>query len=215
MLPKKGRSFPSGTGEPGNLRRYADVISLALKAELGGSRRTIKTVQRWTNASERTVKNWMSGCCGPDGDHLVALLAHSNTVLQMVLIASGRFDLVQIFMERSGLAAIGDQAKAHESENTRKRVFVDDPVRVPVDDLEPDPDERFVPNERQHWFLAQLASGERVSARSLLGQFGVAEKTAKRDIATLKMNGLISFIGTRRCGRYRLRRINLFRVQPD
>ncbi|ABS70022.1 conserved hypothetical protein (plasmid) [Xanthobacter versatilis] len=207
MLPKKGRSLPPGTGGDGSPRRYAEIISLALKTELDDSRRTIKTVQRWTNASERTVKNWIAGSCGPDGDHLIAMLIHSDTMLHMLLIASRRFDIVQMLMDRSGLSADENSGKLPEGRNARRRSsLLRDPGRVPVGDPEPDPDEAFVPNERQRWFLAELVSGRRVSARGLQSRFGISEKTAKRDIAGLRANAWISFTGSRRKGRYRLRR---------
>jgi hypothetical protein len=45
---------------------------------------------RWTGASERTVKNWFAGTSGPSGEHLVALLRHSDTVLEAVLHLAGR-----------------------------------------------------------------------------------------------------------------------------
>jgi hypothetical protein len=35
---------------------------------------------RWTGASERTVKGWLSGANGPCGEHLVELMAKSDEV---------------------------------------------------------------------------------------------------------------------------------------
>ncbi|MCY1465437.1 hypothetical protein D9M71_835780 [compost metagenome] len=40
---------------------------------------------RWTNANERTVKNWMAGSSGPRGEHLVALIKHSDLALAAFL----------------------------------------------------------------------------------------------------------------------------------
>ncbi len=201
MLPEKGRSLTAGSGGEGPPRRYAEIISLALKTELDDSQRTIKTVRRWTKASERSVKNWLSGSCGPDGDHLIALLIHSETVLQMLLIASRRLDVVEMLMVRS----ISTGAVSPAGPRGRKSVHRgDDPDRDPLSDPEPDPDDVFVPNHRQAWFLGELAKGTRVSAGALRERFGVAEKTAKRDIAALKMSGLISRVGSSRRGRYRL-----------
>ncbi|NEW97164.1 DeoR family transcriptional regulator [Rhodopseudomonas sp. BR0G17] len=203
MLPEKGRSLTAGSRGEGPPRRYAEIISLALKTELDDSRRTIKTVRRWTKASERSVKNWLSGSCGPDGDHLIALLVHSETVLQMLLIASRRLDIVEMLVMRSVPAG----AAAPRGPRGRRTVSGGDgPDRDPIDDPEADPDDGFVPNHRQAWFLGELAKGTRVSAGALRERFGVAEKTAKRDIAALKTNGLICRVGSRRKGRYRLLR---------
>ncbi|MCK0198557.1 hypothetical protein MWN34_16770 [Ancylobacter sp. 6x-1] len=206
MLQKKGRSLPPGSEGDGPPRRYAEIVSLALKTELDDSRRTIKTVQRWTRASERTVKNWIAGTCGPDGDHLIAMLIHSDTMLHMLLLASRRFDIVEMLMNRSGSSADEHSGKRPEDRSPRRKTSLHHyPGPDPIDDPELDPDEAFVPNERQRWFLAELASGRRVSARELLSRFGISEKTAKRDIAGLKANASISFTGSRRKGRYRLR----------
>jgi hypothetical protein len=57
---------------------------------------------RWTGASDRTAKNWLCGCCGPSGDHLIQLARESDIVLATVLGLAGRnrhmvgADLLQI-----------------------------------------------------------------------------------------------------------------------
>jgi len=82
ILPKKGNLFPNSP--------YAVAISLALRQNLGNTRRAMKTLVRWTGAGERTVKNWLSGSSGPSGAHLVALVHHSDEVLEAVLRLAGR-----------------------------------------------------------------------------------------------------------------------------
>jgi len=57
----------------------------------------------------------------------------------------------------------------------------DVPVNVPV-------------NDRQRWFLEQLAAGKQ-SRASDLAHGRISEKTAKRDIFDLKRTGLIEFVG--------------------
>ena len=68
---------------------YALVIAGALHDQLGDSHR-IKTVARWTGASERTVKNWLAGSSGPSGEHLIALARNSDEVFDAILILTGR-----------------------------------------------------------------------------------------------------------------------------
>jgi hypothetical protein len=206
MLPKRGRLLPPESGLDGRPKRYAKYVSLALKSELGDTRRTIKTVQRWTRASERTVKNWLSASAGPSGDHLIAMLYHSDTMLHMILIASKRPQLAAILMKQSGDGSVDRQRELLKgTDNCGQPRPLYDPDRVPDGDPESDPDRAFAPNERQSWFLAELANGRRVSARSLVDHFGVAEKTAKRDIASLRANGRVCFVGTTRRGRYKLK----------
>lgn len=89
MLPKTSKKLRDNeTSKVGS--EYPLVIALALKGEVGGSRRAIKTLARWTGASERTVQNWLSAVRGPSGPHLVALAKHSNAVHEAYLSLAGR-----------------------------------------------------------------------------------------------------------------------------
>lgn len=78
MFTKTGNSFLSQ-------KQYADAIAKALHAELGQTHQATKVLMRWTNANEKTVKNWMAGSCGPRGEHLVALVKHSDLALAALL----------------------------------------------------------------------------------------------------------------------------------
>jgi hypothetical protein len=44
----------------------------------------------WTGAGERTVKNWLAGTSWPSGAHLVQIIRHSDHVLDVLLVLSGR-----------------------------------------------------------------------------------------------------------------------------
>ena len=69
---------------------YRKAVAAALIQELGLTHRAVKTAMRWTGASERTVKYWLSGERGPSGEHLIALAQHSDAVLLVVLTLAGR-----------------------------------------------------------------------------------------------------------------------------
>ncbi|MBZ9784935.1 hypothetical protein K9857_25655 [Pseudomonas sp. REP124] len=71
-------------------KQYAAAIAQALHIELGETHQATKTLMRWTNANERTVKNWMAGSNGPRGEHLVALVKHSDLALAAFLDMAGR-----------------------------------------------------------------------------------------------------------------------------
>ena len=88
VLPKLGKELPM-TRRNSSIG-YAPAIAEALSTELRGSNRAIKTVMRWTGASERTVKGWLSGRSGPSGEHLISLLQNSDTLLERVLRLAGR-----------------------------------------------------------------------------------------------------------------------------
>lgn len=70
--------------------RYRKAIVAALYGELGPTHRAIKTAMRWTGASERTVKYWLSGERGPSGEHLILLAQHSDAVLVTILTMAER-----------------------------------------------------------------------------------------------------------------------------
>jgi hypothetical protein len=91
-LHSEGRKLPSnGEGEALS-PRYAGELAMALRREVQKERAAAKVVMRWTGASERTVKAWLSGTSVPSGEHLVALMRHSDEVFVAVLRLSQRLD---------------------------------------------------------------------------------------------------------------------------
>lgn len=97
-FPKKGKFFPKENGYiDGSKGKAGDgfsaAIAAALRRSLGESRAGVKTVEGWTGANEKTVKNWFAGRYGPSGDHLVALVRHSDEVLSTFLEMAERQDL--------------------------------------------------------------------------------------------------------------------------
>jgi hypothetical protein len=219
MFPKKGKVFPGGNDRENDKRKYAEMIAVALRAELGATHRATKTVMRWTGASERTVKNWLSGLHGPGGEHLIVLMRESETMLETVLAAADRRDAI---VAARMLAAHGTMVEAMalvEQERTDlKRADAlgvgrpggevarapDDPENDRVIDPVVNPTSGDGLNPRQHWYLEALASGQDVRVSNLQRRWGVSEKTARRDVAALKARGMIEFVGSFRTGRYRL-----------
>jgi hypothetical protein len=94
MFPKKGNYFPKDKCAATGKVSYPEAIAAALRAELGDSHQAVKTVMRWTGANERTVKNWYAGRRGPRGEHLIALIRHSNSALEIVLQLAGREQII-------------------------------------------------------------------------------------------------------------------------
>jgi hypothetical protein len=90
MLPKKGKNLHRGTSGNGSGVDFTKLVARALRDELGSSHQAVKTVMRWTGASERTVKYWLAGTNGPSGEHLVALARNSDEILRVFLIAAER-----------------------------------------------------------------------------------------------------------------------------
>lgn len=226
MFPKKGNLFPGGHDRDSAQENFPAIVARALQAELGSSHRAAKTLMRWTGASERTVKQWLTGAHGPRGGHLIALLRESDAVFEGLMIAADRHAAAlaaRVIAAQSSLDDLlahlespevrsGDRRRrahdrnAHDSsanlagtEHDRKNDRDSDrevrPVRSP----------RGMPlNPRQRWYLDALGSGLDVRAADLRRHWDVSEKTARRDLATLKARRMISFIGSCRQGRYRL-----------
>ena len=90
MLHKKGNSFHRECEGRVSASEYRQAISAALSQELGGAGQAAKATMRWTGASERTAKNWISGSYGPTAEYLIELMRHSDSVLAVVLELAGR-----------------------------------------------------------------------------------------------------------------------------
>jgi len=91
-FPKTGKKLPMCRSSQG--RKYAATIAHALQAELGSSHQAVKTLMRWSNAKERTAKNWLNGVHGPSGEHLISLAMNSEKVFDAVLLLAGRRGVV-------------------------------------------------------------------------------------------------------------------------
>ena len=96
MVPNKG----TGVHRPGKSPddNYAVAIAAVLRDELGASARAAKTLARWTGASERAAKYWMSGTRGPDGWNLILLARNSDAVFHFVLRMAHR-DAFEVSVE--------------------------------------------------------------------------------------------------------------------
>ncbi len=123
MLPKTGRRLPPRQADIG----FAELVSAALIDELGKTHRAVKTVMRWTGASERCVKHWLAGTHSPSGSHLLALMRHSDELLRHLLIAAGRRDaavgveLVLLRLKLLELLALMDEVLAAGSDSAPRR----------------------------------------------------------------------------------------------
>ena len=86
VVPKRGTTVHLAADQA----RYRRAIADALRRELGPTHQAIKTAMRWTGASERTAKYWLSGERGPSGEHLILLAQHSDAVLVSILTLAER-----------------------------------------------------------------------------------------------------------------------------
>lgn len=230
MLPKTGKRFPGRSDRESDGSSYAAIIAGALAKELGDTHRAAKVLMGWTGAGERTAKHWLAGLHGPTGDHLLVLMRESEAVFEAVLAAIDRRDAAiaarmlaaqRSLQETASLiqreqlhpsvadepAVSGQQSQAarrpNDRENDRDRDR--DPDRKDDLDLGTRNRRRGGPaGDRRTWFLETLREGADVRASDIMKRWSVSEKSARRDIAILKAAGTVKFVGSTRCGRYRV-----------
>ena len=91
-----GKAFPKSV-ERGAISsaQFAEAIAEALHREFGQAHAAVKKIAALTGANERAVKNWVYAKNGPSGEFLVALIRHSEEVLESILLLSGRSELVR------------------------------------------------------------------------------------------------------------------------
>lgn len=105
MFPKAGTTVPKTRSRSDAVDAYAKGVGAALRRELGDSRHATKTVMRWTDASERSIKNWLGAKKGPRGDNLIDLIRNSDEVLRELLRLAGRPE-IETLGELAGLREI-------------------------------------------------------------------------------------------------------------
>ncbi|MBB5698521.1 hypothetical protein [Sphingomonas yantingensis] len=93
MFPKTGNEFLRAAGRLSEAD-YVKAISDALGAEFESGRNAAKQIQRWTDVTDRTARNWLNGIVGPNGHHLVSLARHSDAVLFAMIEMAGRPELM-------------------------------------------------------------------------------------------------------------------------
>lgn len=202
MLPKKGRKLPKWEGVLVGRQAYAETIAQLLEREHGGTHRAVKQVMKLTEASERTVKHWLSGQHGPDTVFFLRLVVSSPVIRAFVIglieSSQGAGD------DRHGVdqKAARRPSKTSDTQPPRQDRRQNDRINDPKTDPINDPITEAL-NERQRWFLGRVAAGHRCRAADICGHWKVSAKTARRDIAALSAMGLIRFTGARRNGCYR------------
>ena len=90
LLHSKGKKLPFSDVEAQAPVGYARAIGEALRGNASAGGALAKVIMRWTGASERSVKGWISGRQGPSGEHLIALMQQSDAVWLAVVRLAAR-----------------------------------------------------------------------------------------------------------------------------
>lgn len=206
MLLKKGRKLPVWKGVLGGRDTLAQTIADLLRKEHGDTHRAAKQLMKQTNASERTVKHWLSAQHAPDTLFFLRLIVSSPVIRAFVLglIESPASNPLSSASDRPIRAvareayAAGEAAFSALAKNARENDPENGPNRDPKHDPEP-----VELNERQYWFLKRIVDGDRCGAKEIMAIWQVSLKTARRDIRGLQLAGVLAYVGSRRRGRYR------------
>jgi hypothetical protein len=189
---KKDRLFPIKPQAVSDAE-LAKIVALALRHDFGDSASAIKRIGQLTNANLRAIKNWYEARNAPSSGHLLLLARSSPSILKFILVQIGGEDLWDAFrlLSHHALASAPEsEIPILTDENDTKNV----PINVPLKSL----------NERQRWFLILLRRKNSACAEDISAHFGVAHKTARRDIEGLKEVAKIRFVGSKKTGRYEI-----------
>jgi len=196
MLPKKGRMLHPWNGLAKSAKDYADLIADALHQEHGNSHRTVKTIMRWTGASERSVKNWLSGEFGPSGYFLMRLCVKSGAIRDLVVDHLVETDIGS----SQSIRRLAGTTKGKPMGTKNAKISYDGRNQFELDDVtQRDKDVTIGDishhrlNRRQEWLLARVESGAPGTADDISTHWRVSKRTAKRDIADLRALGLIVY----------------------
>ncbi|WP_188236886.1 DeoR family transcriptional regulator [Sphingopyxis sp. LK2115] len=196
MLPKKGRMLHPWNGLARSAKDYAELIADALRQENGDTHRAVKTIMGWTGASERSVKNWLSGEFGPSGYFLMRLCGKSGAIRELIVDHLVETDISP--SQNIRRLAGTNKGKPMGRKNARNSYEGRSPVEVDgVTQRDKDVTNGDISghrlNRRQEWLLTRVESGASGTVDDISTHWRVSKRTAKRDIAALRTLGLIAY----------------------
>jgi hypothetical protein len=189
---KKDRSFPI---KPRALSddELTQIVAAALRQDFGDMVSAVKRIGQLTNTNLRAIKNWYEARNTPSSGHLLLLARSSPSILKFIMEQIGGEDLWDAFHLLSYHAPTSTQGP-EKADFKAKITYKNVRINVPRKSL----------NARQRWFLILLHHKNTASAEDIVGHFGVAIKTAERDLVSLKEVGKIRFVGSKRTGSYEI-----------
>lgn len=187
--PVMGKTLPN----PITDYQVALLVAKILRAEHIQSDAVVKRIARATGAHTETVKKWYNGQNAPSAAHLITLMRTYPTIYQTVM---GLAEWTPFDPSPCGGLSLSPN-------RIKSEIYTDNFVGINV----------LVPlalnaklNERQLWFLGQLQQKGAVRGSDIARVWDVTERTAERDVAALVAAGLVFYRGSRKVGKYLLRR---------
>lgn len=160
----------------------------------------MKKIMKLTDASEQTVKHWMSAQHGPETIFFLRLLTNSPVIRAFVMSLIEVSQDPAIASQTSEFPVPSMPMTPHPPGSRQERP-PDDRLNDLTNVAITDPIDDAL-NERQRWFLARVDAGSRCRADDLSTHWSVSLKTARRDIAGLCSAGTVRYVCARKNGRY-------------
>ena len=185
-----------------NALAHADYSrhGMTIKVAIFSNRLEVENPGGWPlGLSEEDFRNGVSRARNP----VIAGVLHKLTIMENW--GSG-FERIETDARQLGYAL-----PVWEDKGTvlRARLLPHAELQLPADeeavvtsDVTTDVTINVTTNERQEWFLQQIARGINVRPAALSENFRITERTAKRDVAALQDAERIVFVGANKTGRY-------------
>ena len=176
----------------------AECISVALKASHKDLSSAIKNISRVTHISGNTIAKWYQAQHPPKAAHLLVLAAYYPEILRAILEL---LDLGDVWQAAEQLRVPQRMQKSLQERNTYYRIRGD--IAVTPSTLQMT-QKNTILNDRQLWFMEELAKGRHLRAVHIMQQSGVHLRTAKRDLQQLSSQNLIQYRKNGQTGWYEL-----------
>lgn len=172
---------------------FANILRNNFREEFSA----IKEIHLKTGIDPRSIENWYQARNAPSSMHLIMLAHHIPDVVEAFLTLAGR---EEVWIDYLAQTRCSDYCKNSFLNVTKKDLYLDRNVTVngTVNSLN-----RYQLNDRQKWFLEKINHQYVIKASDVMNQWGVAARTARRDIAGLVSLKLIYFDGADKNGKYK------------
>jgi hypothetical protein len=151
---KIDRNFPINWRSISDVE-LAGIIAQALRDDFGDTPSAVKQIAQITSANLRAVKNWYDAKNLPTSRYLLALARSSPSILRIILLQIGGEELWDVFQLFSNQQR--GMRSAEKPLPSRQNLYAA-AVRV---------NGRVKLNERQTWFLLQLAVNPETKAEDI------------------------------------------------
>ncbi len=179
--------------------KIARLVAAALREDYGDERHAIKRISRDIPIdSLNTIKAWYEGRNPPNSAHLIMLARYSPSVMGVLMDLLGNRDIWERYQKEflSSIKTGSDTKKVSLEKIYTEKSFG---INVRID---------FAVgsnlNARQLWFLGLLQQGHAIKAEHIAVTWRVTKRAGERDVAGLRKAKLVSFVGAKRTGQYKI-----------